>query len=674
MTNLRLRGFTGLLAITLSALAFAAQPSSPPAASSGKVPVLPETLANQSPLTEQLAALSDHERTYHQHVTTLSSPFFEGRAPGTRGNQLAAEYLEFYFKAAGLKPGIPASVEGGEASFMQPFQAGSEIKAATQRVAFASPNMPPVELKPGTDFNVLGTSGDGSATGTIAFVGYGIQDGPNGYSTFKDENLEGRIAMLLRFEPMDEQGRSKWGKGNGWTGASALRGKLQTVADRKPAAIVLVNPPGADDPRVGRLETIRTSQQGRALSIPIIMVSVEQAEEMVKIDGKTLMGLRKEADERGGVTVLPGARVSLDVAVKREPNKTQNVVGVLPGKGALAEQYIVIGAHYDHLGYGYFGSRAGQRAAGTLHPGADDNASGTAGLLMTAQIMAERYAAMPAGASARSIVFIGFSGEESGLLGSAHFIRNTPIKAEQVTAMLNMDMIGRVRFNKMDLTGTGSAEGFDDLLQPLIDASGLTVRKLPGGSGPSDHATFYRANIPVLAFFSGIHRQYHMPEDFWWTVNTPGAMKVVDLAVKTAEMIVMRPEPLKFTTASGPGVSFDDPSETETAKKDEPAGDMQAPRAGPVRIRFGIAPGTYDDDKPGVEIGDVYAGTSAAEAGLKTGDRLTKWNGQEIKGVEDWMPMLSKHKPGDKVEIVYVRDGQEITATCTLKARDQGDR
>jgi hypothetical protein len=655
-----------------------------PAISRQAVPA--ERMANQSALTDETIKLSPLEQLFQQHVSTLSNPFFEGRAPGTRGIELAAEYLEFWMRGIGLEPAyvtpaagtsdgaVDAAPAGRADSYRQYFPAGREVVVTDARMSLNGE-----ALKAGVDFNVLGTSGTGDVTGSVFSVGYGIEEGPDDYSSFagmaEGATLEGKIALVFRFEPMDEKGKSKWsgaggGRGGGaWTNASALRPKLAAIARRKPAAIVLVNPPGADDPRVSRLEDARSTRQGGALDLPIVMVTIAQGEEIAKRAGTTLMALRQSADEKGGITELPG--VTLGVAAKLESKVTPayNVAGVLRGKGDLADQYLVIGGHYDHLGYGYFGSRAGQRAAGLIHPGADDNASGTAGVLIAAQMLAEQYNAMPEGSRARSIIFIGFSAEESGLIGARHFVRNLPVKKESITAMLNMDMIGRVRSGKLDITGTGSAEGLEDLIKPMVDASGLAVRMLPGGSGPSDHAAFYAADIPVLAFFSGVHSVYHMPEDHWWTINTPGAMKVVNMVTQIATAMATRPEPLKFKEATGQSVDLQDPSEPRR----ESAAPGQ-PRMGPVRVRFGISPENYDDGQPGVPVGEVFPGTSAADAGIKAGDRLTKWNGAEVKDVEGWMTFLQQANPGDVVDVEVVREGTPQVIKVTLKAREQGDR
>lgn len=670
-----------LLALAACAsIALAAAPAQPPAAVPESAPAAasqPGSPASKA-FTEALAALSADEATYFQHNATLANPFFEGRAPGLRGNALAAEYVEFHFKRAGLEPFFPIPApEGEQASahaagftFRQTFSAGSERAAGKQSVSVAAIAGP--AFAAGVDFAISPTSGNGRAEGPLAFVGYSIEKGPEDYSTYAgpdgkdtpESDLTGAIAVVLRLEPKTAEGKSKWATSTPWSGNATLAPKIRRAVQRGAVGVIVVYPPGADDPRVETLDELRAQVRGGAgVDVPVIQMKPAAAARLLAAAGGDLDALTRAADAKGGVTKLSGPKVAIEAEIERRPNKTDNVAGIIRGKGALADQYLILGAHYDHVGYGAFGSRDPQ-GAGKLHPGADDNASGTAGLLLVAEQIARRYKALPEGANARSIVCMAFSGEEGGLIGSNFFVRNAPVSASATYAMLNMDMIGRLREPAgLEVSGVGSAEGFMDLLKPLFDAAPFKVRTLPGGMGPSDHASFYRGGIPVLHFFTGLHREYHMPTDVYTTINTPGAVQVCRLFADTAMMLATREQPLVYAKASGPSITMENP-------------DPQAsgPGAGGVRVRFGIAPGTYADDKPGVPVGDVYEGTSAAEAGIKKDDRLIRWNGEEVKSVEDWMRFLRAAKPGDLVHVVVVRGTEELTLPVTLKARESEER
>lgn len=626
----------------------------------------------ESPIAAIYEAAGPDVRAFAQHNMTLSNPFFEGRVPGSNGNRVAADYIEYWFKRAKLDPAFPTEEKATDGtpvltpntSFRQPFSQGTEMKVQQAALSFNLGPAGTVELQRDTDFTVLGSSGSGKVTGPIVLVGYAITEGNDGYKTFVDEtDLTGKIAVVFRFEPMKEDGKSKWVE-SGWSPAASIDSKLQALAERHAAGIIVVNPPGAADPRAKVLSrTSETRGFGKALSIPIVMASTEAVDRLVQAgdptDGprRTLLDFRKICDAQGGVIPLPNASASILTGISYEPVMTDNVGGVLMGKGALKDQYIVIGAHYDHVGYGPVGTQPQNN--GKLHPGADDNGSGTSGLLVLTEKLATAYAELPPGASARSILFLAFSAEESGLIGSNYFVRHPSIALDKIDLMLNMDMIGRLRGGKLEVQGTESARGLYDWLKPFFDDSGLVIAHGSEVAGNSDHASFYQKKLPVLFFFTGLHREYHTPQDTGFTIAQLGAGKVIGLVYRIALAAAQRPDRWEFT-----------PRREQAAANDH-AGDQPVQPKGVGRVRFGIAPGSYSDDKPGVEVGDVYEGTPAAEAGIKVGDRMIKWNGKEVANVEEWMPMLSNHKPGDVVDVTLLRDGKEITLKVTLKARNE---
>lgn len=630
-----------------------------------------------APIATLLEDLGRDVRVYNEHITTLANPFFEGRAPGTRGVEIAAEYLEFYFERFGLEPAFPetsTAADGSEvktpfSSFRQPFQRGSTNTVGQQSLVFQADGREHV-MQPGQHYNVLGFSDGGEASGPLVFVGYGIDASEeHGYSSFSDdESLEGKVALLLRFEPMDEDGRSRF-TGDRWSSHAALAPKISAVAARGAAAIVLVNPPGADDPRLGRLEDVNTFNRARGVDVPVVMMTPDAVDHVLAASGDDeatdLLTLQRWADEHGGTREIRGAEVEVSARVESTPIMTDNVGAVLRGRGALADEYIVIGAHYDHLGYGYFGSRAGAAGRGVIHPGADDNASGTAGVLVLAERLAEWYEDLPEEIDARSILFIGFSAEESGLHGSRYYVRNAIASASDHYMMINLDMIGRMRDDTVTLQGTGTAETMEEIIAPYIEQSDLNVRQRPGGRGPSDHASFYAASVPVLFFFTGLHPEYHRPEDVSWRINRTGAVRVINLVSGITMEMATRQEPLEFTSTSRR-------REEPRAERDEPRDAAPGPMN--LRVRFGIAPDNYGQEGGGVLVGQVFEGTSADEAGLQPGDVLVGWNGKEVADVEGWMPLLAEHAPGDEVTITFMRDGERKTGTCTLQpARRGGD-
>lgn len=639
------------LAITLAlAPACFAQPATDPATPTDST-LAPTSLTidlTDSPVATLLQALDADVRTYNEHITTLANPFFQGRAPGLRGNNLAAEYIAFHFKQSGLTPAFASESTASEGStvltplsdWFQPFSTGTTTDIASASLSAGGVG----SFTLGRDFSVLGYTGEDDLSDLpLVFVGYAIESGRSGYTSFpEDTDLSGKVALILRFEPMDEAGQSQWLPG-GWTPNAGLEAKFRAAERLGAAAVILVNPPGADDDRAGRLESIRTSSQfGAPLDIPVIQMTETAADRLVRAadeEGRSLLDLRRLADAGPAIIDLPDQPVSVEVDLERKPTMTQNVGGILPGLGDLADQYVVIGAHFDHVGYGFDGgSLAGASGMGKLHPGADDNGSGTSGLLLAAQRMASLYAELPEDADARSILFLAFSGEELGLLGSAHYVNNSIIPIDKHTFMLNMDMIGRLREGVMELGGVGTAEGLLDFLQPKMDASGLDIRPLPSGVGPSDHTNFFNAGMPVLFLHTLLHDEYHRPTDFSWTINSVGAVKVVNLCLDIALDLATRPEPFVRGTP--------------------------ATRA---RAYLGITGEDHEDE--GVLIVSIAEDTPASRAGLLPGDIIIAWDDETITDQEQWRPLLRARRPGDKVNITVLRNSEELTLTCTLGRR-----
>lgn len=595
--------------------------------------------------------LASTQSKIHQHVYTLSNPFFEGRAPGTRGNVLAAEYLETVFKNAGLKPAF--TDEKGQPTYRQPFKRGDEPIATAQEASWVA-GTETVTLKPGVDFNVLNCSDTATVTAPLAFCGYSITAGKDSYGTYDEQtSLKGKIAVVLRFEPMNDEGTSLWAE-QGWSFYAGLEPKLGAAAKREAAGIIVVCPPGAKDERCGKLDDVksRVGSNQPYKGIPVIMMTADALDAIVKAadsEHRSLMDLRKLADAGGSVIDLPNATVTINAGVERRPIMTDNVGAVLPGVGALKDEYVVIGSHYDHIGYGFFGARDPENA-GKVHPGADDNGSGTSGNLTLAQRFAALEPSLP-DQPRRSILFLGFSAEESGLHGSRHYVQHPIAPLNKHSIMLNMDMIGRLRDGKLEVGGTGTAVGLTEWCDDYFSASGLVVAGKPGGDGPSDHASFYQAGVPVLFFFTGLHDEYHTARDVADTVNMEGAAQVADLVGRMALDAALQPEIF-----------------VPTKKPEGSPGDQPSP--GPTRggVRFGIAPGDYSGDD-GVLIGEVFPNTPAAKAGLQKDDRITKWNDTTIKSVEEWMPLFGNAKPGDVVKVTFVRDKEEKTVEVTMEAR-----
>ena len=593
---------------------------------------------------------------WYQHAITLSNPWFEGRAPGLRGNDLAAEYLEFWMKDAGLEVAFPAVGADGVTPKDGPWKSYQQKFALTggaPKVEDGALTAGGADRERGKDFTVLGISGNAKVEAPVTFVGYGIKKGEADYTSSEEgADLTGRIAMVFRYEPLDERGRSKW-SARRFSEFSAMTTKIDALVERGAAGIILVSPPGARDGKVA-LEDVSTSRWGRPLDIPMVQVSTDVAEQILKAgapDQGSLVDWRKRADagEIKTVALKDDAKVSIETKLSNGGTPTQNVGGVLRGKGALADEWVVVGAHFDHVGYGYFGTSP--QYTGQLHPGADDNASGTSAMLCVAQAMADIYGGKDAPKDARSILFLGFTGEESGLRGSRWYVEHPTIAGDKMSLMVNMDMVGRLRSDDLSVGGMSSAKGMIDVMRPIFERSGLTIHADPSGRGPSDHASFYGAGVPVLFMYTGNHDIYHTPKDKGYTLNPEGAAKIVALAADIATTVATRPERLEFQQDSG-----------KTADR------------GYAAVRLGVMPSMNDDDRAagaptkGVLVDGVSADTSASDAGIVKGDILVSWNGEDLESTGTMMTKLRAHKPGDVVKVKVWRDGKDIEMDVTLRA------
>jgi hypothetical protein len=623
-----------------------------PATITGFAPVeSPVTIVNAADvsLRQILEDLGPDATLWYQHVQTLANPFFEGRAPETRGAELAAEYIEFYFRLYGLEPAF-----ADFSSYRQAFVYSTRSRFVDVKVHETAFSLNGETLKEGTDYVVFRNSGSGEVAGPLSFVGYGIARGPEGYSSFdEDTDLSGRIALLLRYAPLNEDGTPLWDADTNRRHAALAR-KMRAVARRGAEGIVLVSPPGRAEGPDG-LEPIEGSGRfGPGLKIPVVQITPEVAGRILREadpEGRDLAAWRRLADAgRVTTTDLSDAvhvAVFTDVWRHRRQHELsgQNVGGVLRGSGSLADEWIVIGAHHDHVGVGASGGVMPPNR-GKLHPGADDNASGTAGVLILARRLSEAYADAPRDAGLRSVLFITFDGEEMGLKGSTYFAGNPTIDLTKTSIMLNMDMIGRLRSRNLWVLGTATGDGLPELLWTHFQQSGLTVSVTEAGSGRSDESNFQKLGVPALHFFTGIHAEYTSPADQAWTVNPGGAAEVLDLMYEIALSVASRPEKLAYAEPpTGPG-------------RDR----------GYAPVRLGIRPAMGEEVEFGVLVDEVYEGTSAAEGGLMPGDIMIGWDRAELESAGDLFQQLQLHDPGDVVRITVLREDERIELEVTLKA------
>ncbi len=531
---------------------------------------------------QEISSLSELK----QHVTILADDKMEGRETGTKGEMMAAEYIIDQFKAVGVEG------KGDKGSYLQAFDVlAGRLYGKNNRLQLRKESLT-VER----DFYALEFSGNGTAKGKLEEVGYGIvapEDKVNDYA--KKKNLAGKIFVIEVATPID-----------GSTPHSAiaqftdLKYKAEVAEKKGAAAVVFINSGEGESPIPDYTKRITP------LSIPVVFA----------IDSKRIKKqLCKEAE------------VAVDLI--KDERTGHNVIGWIDNDAA---ETVVIGGHYDHLGYGAFGSlHTGKEPE--IHNGADDNASGISVMIELAKQLKKDK-----NAKGYNYMFIGFSGEEMGLLGSSYFVNQPTIPLEQISYMFNMDMVGRIKNRTLTVHGTGTSPAWGNLIVTATPkAWALNIQSLESGVGPTDHTSFYLKNIPVLGFFSGTHSDYHKPSDDPETLNYSGMRQVQDLMYN----IIMASQDmgkLEFTKT----------------KDSQDKGGMRR-----FNVTLGVMP-NYGYSGKGMKIDGVSEGKAADKAGFLPDDIIVKMGDLDVKDIYDYMDALGKFNPGDSTKVVVERKGEEV--------------
>jgi len=571
-----------------------------------------------------LPAAADARRI-HDDVKRLASSDWKGRRAGTQEAERAATWIAEQWKRLGLRPAFGSSYLQSF-GFIDGVTVGPGSRLAVGARAFRS----------GEDFRPLAFSSAGSASGEVAFAGYGIVAKELDFDEYAGLDVRGKVVLALRFAPGGDDTQSKWGA------FMALRLKAAHARERGAAALLVATGPLSGQPG-DELVPLRSDASLVDAGLPVFSVRRPVAEALLAGSGASLEELQRASDagRPGSRALATRADVVADVAPKRA--LSANVAAILPGSDPAAAA-VVIGAHYDHLGLGLSGS-LDPKPEGKIHHGADDNASGVAGLLE----LSRRLSGRPA--PARSIVFAAFGAEELGTLGSSYFVKNPPLPADRIAAMLNLDMVGRLRDSALDVHGVGTSPVWRPLVEEANRATALKLRWHEGGFGPSDHNSFYVAGKPVLFVFTGVHADYHKPGDTADKIDPAGIARIADLLEGVVNGLAATSAPVEFTRVS--------------AEK-EP---LAAPARG-ARVYVGGIP-DYASETPGVAISGVTPGSPAEKAGLQGGDVIVRFGGKEIRNIYDYTYALGERKPGEAVEMVVKRAGAEVTLQVTLGARGE---
>lgn len=569
-------------------------------------------------------------------VRALASPDMEGRGAGTEGISKAAALIEHRYRALGLQT-------AGSKGYFQPFNVitGAKLKDAN-RLEVAN-GTTKVEVKPIKDFVPFSFSSSGEASGALAFAGYGISAPEFGYDDYANFDVKGKVVVVLRDEPTSFAAKS----GNaGPTHHAQLVAKVINARNHGAVALVLLN--GHLDPGEEDLLTQFGSVHG-PVNAGLIFVQAKNGvgEGWFKAAGKSLAEVQKainSATAPASFLFPPELNLSVRVNIEETQATVNNVLAYLPGK---TDEYVIIGAHYDHLGYGNVDTLSPSQI-GKIHPGADDNASGTAGVLELARLLAQRKEPPQ-----RGILFANFAGEELGLLGSVEWAKEPTLPLAKAVAMINMDMIGRPRNLKIFVGGVGTGATFKQLLDEEGTRFPVHLEYSASGYAASDHTSFVTHRIPVLFFFSGLHSDYHKPSDTWDKIDAPDAAQVLDLIEDVALKVDGAPERVAFVTVQeAPSVGFGARGGTGHGY-------------GPW---FGSIP-DFGQIENGVKFSDVKPGSPADKAGLKPGDVLVQFGDKPIHNLYDFTDALRRSKVGEVKDVQVLRDGKPLVASVKLEQR-----
>ena len=579
---------------------------------------------------------------YLGYVKYLASPEMRGRATGSPELEKAAGFIRDQFRSMNLQP-----LSGD--SYFQDFEVTTSARLGPENHLKYTSGRVKGSLKSQKDFVPLNLSSAGKISGEVVFAGFGITAPEYNYDDYAGLDVKDKIVLVLRHEPQEFDDKSVF-EGKVYTSHSQTFSKAVNAKMHGAKALLLVNDTAAHPNDADELEKFGTTAGPANAGIEFAQVKTDLANKWLALAGKNLTAIEASIDKdlHPQSFALPATlRVALDIDVRREVKTVHNVGAYLPGE---TSQYVIIGAHYDHLGLGEQFSMA-PSMVGTVHPGADDNASGTAGVME----LAHWFSREPK--RARGILFLTFAGEELGLLGSNYYANHPVLPLSDAVAMINMDMIGRIRDHKVYVGGVGTGTTFADLMKQVapkhnFDAD-VTER---AGYGSSDHTSFTAKQVPVLFFFSGLHADYHKPSDTWDKIDAPDAVGVLELIADVTDHL--REE-------SGR------PQFVRVMEAQPPPGQVASPHSGKVSgygPDFGSIP-DFTEIPNGVRFADIRPGSPAAKAGLKAGDILTEFDGKKIQNLYDFTYALRAKRPGQEVLVKVLRGDQTIVAKVLLTER-----
>ena len=554
----------------------------------------------------QQSALEPSVEKLQQHISYLASDALDGRRTGTAGANDAARYIAGEFSRSGLMPGVGKPERKPRAiiaSYLQTFPYVGRVELGKNNVLSLRDGE---SFRVGEDWMPLGISANQTLNLTgVVNAGYGITANELNHNDYKGTYSKTQVAVIRTGTPDGDNPHGRF------TTAGQLRFKVAAAQSAGVGALLIIS--DEDDLKNEPLASLRYDNAGLA-GIPVAIISKQAAEKLANAKDVTL---------------------TTDVVRAEVP--AYNVIGVLEGSDPiLKKENIIIGAHYDHLGRGGEGSLASK--PGEIHHGADDNASGTAGLIELARLFSVQRPKLK-----RTLIFIAFGGEEEGLLGSNYYVNHPFAPLTNTVGMINMDMIGRMKDRKLIIGGVGTAKGWRDLIAPEKSFE-LTLNE--DGFGPSDHSSFYGKQVPVLFFWTGTHNDYHKPSDTWDKINYNDEAKILSFVARIIRDIDGADKRLTYTTARSDS----------------------APRTSGFRVYLGTIP-NYADTTDGLLLDGVRDDSPAAKAGLKAGDRIVKIGNRDVKNVYDYTYALGEMKAGQEYVFEVMRGSEKLTLKVIPEAR-----
>jgi hypothetical protein len=559
-------------------------------------------------------------------VYYLASDELEGRKPGTKGCDKAAIYIRDAFSAAGLK----LIADQG----FQTFKVTTDIKAGKDNTLAVNGKA----FTMGVDFSPFSISSNSSLDAEVVFAGYGFDFAADtvNWHDYNNIDVKGKWVMIFRGNPEPDNENSifvAWSK---------ERSKVLTAKDKGALGVLFVTTALYD--KNDELISLGYDKSKSGSGIPVINIKRSVANTILAKSGKTIEALETAMNkDRKPSSFNPGTTVKANTDLYFSTVETSNVAAILEGSDpVLRNQYIVVGAHYDHLGFGGPGSGSRKPDTNAVHNGADDNASGVAAMIELARILSESKAALR-----RTIVFVAFSAEEMGLLGSSWYTAHPLKDLKQTVLMINFDMVGRMNNEtpSISIGGTGTFRGATGMLDTLLTACPFKASYSPEGYGPSDHAPFYADSIPVLYFNTGAHGDYHTPEDDADRINYKGIAEIVDLAEAVILKMDLSPQRTFFMEA-GP---------KEKTKN-----------GSGMKVRLGIMPDFTNTEITGVGVGAVTKGGPADHGGILKGDIITALNGKAVANIYEYMDRMKTFTTGQTISVDIKRGDKTLVLLIQL--------